>query len=99
MSSFNVASSAVLTESGPLLNHAGNEIGGVCVKGIYMVGTDNAGTLTFRDGGEEGVIRMVLPTTALSDSTVLTLPGKGIILREGAWVELDGVGSVVVFYG
>lgn len=99
MSSFNVASSAVLTATGMLKNHNDGELGGVCVKAIYMVGTDEAGTVTFRDGGEDGPVRLVLPTSALSDSTVLTLPGQGVSMRNGAHVTLDGVGSLVVFYG
>lgn len=99
MSSFNIASSAVLTESGPLKNHTGGELGGICVKGIYMVGTDTAGSVTFRDGSETGPVRLVLPTDAKAESTALTLPGNGVLLREGAYVDLSGVGSLVIFYG
>lgn len=99
MSQFYVAASAVLTASGPLKNHTGGELGGICVKGIYMIGTDTAGSVTFRDGGASGPVRLVLPTNALSESTVLDLPGQGVALRNGAYVVLSGVGSLVIFYG
>lgn len=99
MGMYNVAASAVLTATGTLKNHDGGELGGICVKGIYLIGTDAAGSLTFRDGGATGPVRLVLPTPALSDATMIEIPGRGLMLRAGAHVTVDGVAGLVVFYG
>ena len=67
------------------------------IKGVYYVASAG-GSLTFRDGGSGGPIRLQMATSA-SGSGLALIPGEGILFQGDPHLTVAGTASVTVFYG
>ncbi len=97
----NVLASQARTDDGVLNNFAGNAIGRARVKGIYIVPGASAGSVVFKDGSTSGgTTKMTINTVAsATQPTYLLMPGEGVVLDNGIYVDVTNIGSVMVFYG
>jgi hypothetical protein len=70
------------------------------LKAVYFTGTANAGSVTFRDGGASGDIKLTLQSIANATApTYMLLPGEGIRFSTTVYANLTNVAAVTVFYG
>jgi hypothetical protein len=94
-----ILASAVRTDDGALNDQAGNALGRVRVKSIYIVPSGTAGSVVFKDGGASGTTRLTLNTVAsATQPTYMLLPGEGILFTTSIYVDVTSIGSVMVFY-
>lgn len=94
-----VLASGVRTTDGQLQDQAGNNLGRVRVKSVYIVPAAGAGSVEFKDGGASGTTRMVLNTLASSTCPYyMLLPGEGVLFQTDVYVDVTTIGSVMVFY-
>lgn len=73
----------------------------VRLAGINVVGTATAGTLTFRDGGATGTVKLTYYTPAAIGGNDLLIPDNGILFETDMHVTFSNnthVTSVVVLY-
>jgi hypothetical protein len=95
-----ILASAVRTDDGVVNNQAGDALGRVRIKGVYIVPSGTAGSVVFKDGGASGTTRMTLNTVAsATQPTYMLLPGEGILFDTSVYVDVTSIGSVMVFYG
>ena len=95
-----VLASNVATSSGQLTDQAANNLGRVRVKAVYIVPSAGAGSVTFKDGGSSGTVKMTINTLASSTAPdYVLLPGEGIVFQTDVYVAVSTVASVMVFYG
>ena len=95
-----VLASNVATISGQLTDQAANNLGRVRVKAIYIVPAGGAGSVTFKDGGASGTVRMTINTLNASTAPdYILLPGEGLVFQTDVYVAINTVASVMVFYG
>jgi len=95
-----VLASAIRTDDGVVNNQAGNALGRVRIKAVYIVPAASAGSVIFKDGGASGTTRMTLNTVgSVTEPTYLLLPGEGILFSTSVYVDVTSIGSVMVFYG
>jgi hypothetical protein len=95
-----ILASAVRTDDGALNDQAGNALGRVRVKSIYIVPSGTAGSVVFKDGGASGTTRLTLNTVAsATQPTYMLLPGEGVLFTTSIYVDVTSIGSVMVFYG
>ena len=95
-----ILASAVRTDDGVVNNQAGDALGRVRIKGVYIVPAASAGSVVFKDGGASGTTRMTLNTVgSATQPTYLLLPGEGILFDTSVYVDVTSIGSVMVFYG
>lgn len=95
-----ILASAVRTDDGALNDQAGNALGRVRVKSVYIVPSGTAGSVVFKDGGTSGTTRLTLNTVAsATQPTYLLLPGEGVLFTTSVYVDVTSIGSVMVFYG
>jgi hypothetical protein len=95
-----VLASGVRTSDGLLADQAGNDLGRVRVKAIYIVPAAGAGSVVFKDGGASGTTRMTVNTLASSTApNYILLPGEGLVFQTNVYVDVTTIGSVMVFYG
>lgn len=88
---------STITATGTFQNEAGTaNLQRTRVKGIQFVG---AGTITLRDGGGSGTVRLVLTGSAASDVNYVPIPGEGILFSTDVHGTLTTVTSVTIFYG
>jgi predicted secreted protein len=84
------------------LTDTGTAIGRrVRLAGINVVGTATAGTLTFRDGGSGGAIKLTYYTPAAAGGNDLLIPDNGILFETDMHVTFSNnthVTSVVILY-
>jgi hypothetical protein len=70
------------------------------LKAVYFTGTANAGSITFRDGGASGGVKLTLPSIANATApTYMLIPGEGIRFSTDLYANLTNVASVTVIYG
>lgn len=72
------------------------------VKAIYFVNGATAGSVSFRDGGALGdeLINVAAPAnTSGTGSTMIIIPGEGVLFKADPYVTLTSVTSVTFFYG
>lgn len=94
-----VISSAIFTATG-LITACDNaaSIGRTRVRAVYYSASAN-GTLTFREGGASGRIRLAIPITASASGLVL-LPNEGILFADTPHCTVTGtLSGATVFYG
>jgi hypothetical protein len=95
-----VLASGVRTTDGQLQDQAGNNLGRVRIKSIYIVPAAGAGSVVFKDGGASGTTRLTLNTLAASTCPYyMLLPGEGVVFLNDVYVDVTTIGSVMVFYG
>jgi hypothetical protein len=95
-----ILASAIRTDDGVVNNQAGNALGRVRIKAVYIVPAASAGSVIFKDGGASGTTRMTLNTVgSVTEPTYLLLPGEGILFSTSVYVDVTSIGSVMVFYG
>ena len=95
-----VLASAVRTDDGVVNNQAGDALGRVRIKAVYIVPAASAGSVIFKDGGASGTTRMTLNTVgSVTEPTYLLLPGEGVLFSTSVYVDVTSIGSVMVFYG
>jgi hypothetical protein len=95
-----ILASAVRTDDGALNDQAGNALGRVRVKSVYIVPSGTAGSVVFKDGGASGTTRLTLNTVAsATQPTYMLLPGEGVLFTTSIYVDVTSIGSVMVFYG
>ena len=95
-----ILASAVRTDDGVVNNQAGDALGRVRIKGVYIVPSGTAGSVVFKDGGASGTTRLTfnIPVTAaFAFSTVI--PGEGILFNTDVHVTLPTSAKITVFYG
>jgi hypothetical protein len=68
------------------------------VKG-YQVAPGAAGTITFRDGGASGTVRLEIDTTVNTAIISTLIPGNGIRFFTDVHVTLPASTAITVFYG
>ena len=91
---------AIRTDDGVVNNQAGDALGRVRIKGVYIVPSGTAGSVVFKDGGASGTTRMTLNTVAsATQPTYMLLPGEGVLFTTSVYVDVPSIGSVMVFYG
>lgn len=91
--------SAQFTATGSVLTCDTNQpVGRVRIKSVYYTASAN-GTLVFRDGGANGVIRLTFSTTS-SASGLVIIPGEGIVFKDTPYCVVTGtLSGATVFYG
>jgi hypothetical protein len=95
-----VLASAIRTDDGVVNNQAGDALGRVRIKAVYIVPAAGAGSVVFKDGGASGTTRMTLNTVgSATEPTYLLLPGEGVLFSTSVYVDVTSIGSVMVFYG
>ncbi len=95
-----VLASAIRTDDGVVNNQAGDALGRVRIKSVYIVPAAGAGSVVFKDGGASGTTRMTLNTVgSATQPTYLLLPGEGVLFSTSVYVDVTSIGSVMVFYG
>ena len=74
---------------------------GVCrIKGAFVVAAATAGTITVRDGGSSGEIKLVIGTPASAASAFpVVIPETGIRFVEDPHFTLTNATSITFFYG
>lgn len=71
------------------------------LRGIYVVNSGTAGTISFRQGSSSGAIRMQYNTTGTDASTEYpSIPDYGILFKEGGYVTYSqaALSSMTLFY-
>lgn len=95
-----VLASGVRTTSGQMQDQAGNNLGRVRVKALYIVPAAGAGSVVFKDGGASGSTKMTVNTLASSTAPYwLLFPGEGLLFQTDVYATVTTVGSVLVMYG
>jgi hypothetical protein len=95
-----ILASAIRTDDGVVNNQAGDALGRVRIKAVYIVPAASPGSVVFKDGGGSGTTRMTLNTVgSATQPTYLLLPGEGILFSTSVYVDVTSIGSVMVFYG
>lgn len=94
-----VKASLPLLTTGAVKNQAGDALTRTRVKGIYVVPSGTAGTVTLRNGAT-GDVQLILNTVAsATQPTYLLVPDQGILFDDALYAEVSNIGSVIVFYG
>lgn len=94
-----VLASGVRTTDGQLQDQAGNNLGRVRVKAIYIIPAAGAGSVVFKDGGASGSTRITINTLASSTAPdYILLPGEGLLFLTDVYVDVSTIASVMVFY-
>lgn len=96
---YDVLSSAIIAANGLVKTcDSAADIGRVRIKAIYYAASAN-GTLTFREGGVTGQIRLTFPTTQAASGLVL-IPGEGVLFRDTPYLVITGtIAGATVLYG
>lgn len=95
-----VLASKPRTDAGQLLDQNSLVIGRTRVKAIYVVPDTGAGTVTFRDGGASGPIKITVNTMANSNAPdYLLIPGEGLLFQTDIYIVPSAVVSTTVIYG
>ena len=95
-----VKASAVLSSTGAFKDQAGNSLGRVRVKGIFVVNGASAGSVVFANGsGGNTVLTLATPATATQPTSYMLLPGEGVLAENSLYGTVTNATSVVVFYG
>lgn len=71
------------------------------LRGMYVVNSGTAGTITFRETSASGSIRMQYNTTGTADSTEYpSIPDYGILMKDGGYVLYSqaALSSMTLFY-
>lgn len=94
-----VYASSTRTTDGQLADFAGNNLGRVRVRAVYIVPSGTAGSVVFKDGGSSGSARLTLNTVAsATQPTYMLLPGEGMLFSTDVYVDVTSIGSVMVMY-
>lgn len=94
-----VLASKVATSAGDLLDQNSLVIGRCRVKAIYIVPDSGAGTVTFRDGGASGPVKIAVDTKASSTAPdYVLLPGEGLLFQTSVYIVPSAVISTMVIY-
>jgi len=95
-----VLASQPLTSAGQMVDQNSLTIGRARVKAIYIIPTSGAGTVTFRDGGASGPIKITVNTLASSSAPdYILMPGEGLLFQTDIYVVPSAVASTMVIYG
>ena len=95
-----VLASKVRTSAGDMLDQNSLVIGRSRVKAICIVPDSGAGTVTFRDGGASGPVKIVVDTKASSTTPdYVLLPGEGLLFQTSIYIVPSAVVSTMVIYG
>ena len=95
-----VLASKVAVAAGDLLDQNSLVIGRSRVKAIYIVPDTGAGTVTFRDGGASGPVKIVVNTKASSSAPdYVLMPGEGLLFQTSIYIVPSAVVSTMVIYG
>jgi len=95
-----VLASKVATSAGDMLDQNSLVIGRTRVKAIYIVPDAGAGTVTFRDGGASGPVKITVTTLASSTTPdYMLLPGEGLLFQTSIYIVPSTVISTMVIYG
>jgi hypothetical protein len=95
-----VLASKVATNAGDLLDQNSLVIGRSRVKAIYIVPDSGAGTVTFRDGGVSGPVKIAVNTKASSTAPdYILMPGEGLLFQTSIYIVPSAVISTMVIYG
>lgn len=95
-----VLASGVRTTDGQLQDQAGNNLGRIRIKSIYIIPAAGAGSVVFKDGGASGTVKLTVNTLASSTAPdYILLPGEGLLFQTNAYVDVTDIASVMVFYG
>ena len=70
------------------------------LKAVYFTGGTSAGTITFRDGGASGDVKLTLSSIANATApTYMIMPGEGIRFSTTLYANLINVAVVTVIHG
>ena len=95
-----VLASKVAVAAGDLLDQNSLVIGRSRVKAIYIVPDTGAGTVTFRDGGASGPVKITVNTLANSSAPdYVLMPGEGLLFQTSIYIVPSAVVSTMVIYG
>jgi len=73
----------------------------VRLAGVNVIATDTSGTLTFRDGGATGTVKLTYTTPAAAGAYDLLIPDNGILFSTDMHVTFSNnahVTNVVILY-
>ena len=94
-----VYASQARTTDGQLADYAGNDLGRVRVRAVYIVPSGTAGSVVFKDGGTSGSARLTVNTVAsATQPTYMLMPGEGMLFSTNVYADVTSIGSVMVFY-
>jgi hypothetical protein len=94
-----ILASLPLTSSGQVQDILANNLGRVRVRGVYIIPSATAGSVTFYDNGSSGTKRMALNTVAsATQPTYLWFPAEGLLFNTNVYAALSNVGSLTIFY-
>ena len=99
---YDVLASKPVTASGALKDQADNDLGRARIKTIYGISNTTAGSVVLHDGADDTapvLITVNTPAKADSGTFSLSLPGEGILAKNGVYVKVANVTSVMVVYG
>lgn len=77
-------------------------VGPTRIRGVYFVNAAQAGSVSFKEGGNTGteLVKLDAPAnTAGTGSTYVIFPGNGVWFNADPYITLTQVGSVTFFYG
>jgi len=71
------------------------------VKAIYILNASTLGSVSFRNGGSGAaeLIKIDTPASTTGGSTVILVPGNGVVFSADPYLTLTTVTSVTFFYG
>lgn len=71
--------------------------GGATLTAVYAVATATGGSVTLREGGASGTIRLQFDTPAAAGPVWLPIPGKGLPFDDDVFCQFSNVTSITVF--
>lgn len=96
-----ILASNTISATGNLKEATGtNNLSRCRVKGVYLIGGASAGSVTLKDGGSGGSLKLTLNSVAgVSTFQYFLLPGEGMLFNTDVYATITNAASVMVFYG
>jgi hypothetical protein len=95
-----ILASTPLSASGQVQDQNANNLGRTRIRGVYIVPSGTAGTVTLYNGtSTSDQKRMTLNTVAsATQPTYLWFPAEGMVFTTSVYAALSNVGYVTFFY-
>jgi hypothetical protein len=95
-----VLASNTITSTGNLKEATGtNNLGRCRIRGVYIVAGASAGSVTLKDGGVSGTLKLTLNSVGSATAAqYFLLPGEGILFGTDVYATITNAASVMVFY-
>jgi hypothetical protein len=95
-----VLASNTITASGNLKEASGtNNIQRCRIRAVYIVAGASAGSVTFKDGGSGGTLKLSLNTVGSATTPqYFLLPAEGVLFGTDVYATISNAASVMIFY-